>query len=305
MKNHTTSDKYFKYLTMWLSLLTLVLFAGICMALLLKSYPSIRQFGWHFLVGHEWDPVNQQFSGFAAIVGTIISSVIALIIAVPLSFLIAIFIAEAAPIWLKSPLAVTVELMAGIPSIIYGMWGLFILSPIMANYIQPLMIKLFHPIPLLNQLFQQPALGFGVFTAGLTLAIMIIPLISSVTRDLLNAEPNNIREAAYALGATRWEVVKVVLFPHIKIGLLGAVILGLGRALGETMAVTFVIGNSHQLSKSLFMPGTTIASTIANEFTEATGKLYTGALMELALILFVITLVTLVVARVLLSRSKS
>jgi phosphate transport system permease protein len=299
------SDKVFISLTRWFGIALIVIIAGILLSLVIISWPSIQKFGLPFLWSTDWNPVTGQFGALVEIAGTIATSLIAIIIAVPLSFGIAILIIEILPPKPALIIARTVELMAGIPSIIYGMWGLFVLAPFLAAHIQPWLISHCAHIPVLNYLFGGLPIGFGIFTAGLILAIMIIPLISSVMRDVLASVPELLREAAYGVGATRWEVVTHVLLPYTRSGMLGGVILGLGRALGETMAVTFVVGNSHKLFTGLFMPGSTISATIANEFAEATGKLYPAALMELGLILFIITFIVLALSRRLLRKVKS
>jgi phosphate transport system permease protein len=299
------ADWLFQHVTQWLGVGLILLIIAILITLVWASWPSIHTFGWHFLWSAQWDPAHDQFGGLVAIIGTLITAIIGVIIAVPLSFGIAVLIVEILPPKIGLVVARLVELMAGIPSIIYGMWGLFTLAPFLAKHVQPWLILHCQHIPVLNYIFGGMPIGFGVFTAGIILAIMIIPLISSVMRDVLASVPNLLREAAYGVGATRWEVVWKILLHYTRAGLLGGVILGLGRALGETMAVTFVVGNSHQLFASLFMPGTTISATIANEFSEATGKLYPAALMELGLILFVITFVVLALSRSLLKRGKA
>lgn len=297
-------DNVFIGTTRWLGIALVVLLFAILISLIVLSWSSIREFGVHFLWSLDWDPAKQKFGAMVAIIGTLVTSIIAIIIAVPLSFGIAILITEILPAKLGSTLARIVELMAGIPSIIYGMWGLFALAPFLAKYVQPWLIAHTKGIPVLNFLFGGEAIGFGVFTAGLILAIMIIPLISSVMRDVLATTPVLLKEAAYGIGMTRVEIVRHILLPYTRAGMLGGVILGLGRALGETMAVTFVVGNSHRLFTALFMPGTTISASIANEFTEATGRLYPSSLMQLGLILFVITFVVLTISRKFLHSAK-
>lgn len=270
-----------------------------------QAWPSISKFGPAFIWSTAWNPVAGDFGAWPAIVGTLVTSMIAMVIAVPISFGMAVFIAEIAPSRVGAVLARLIELMAGIPSIIFGMWGLFVLAPFLAKHIQPPIIETFMGVPLLGVIFGPPPIGIGVFTAGLILALMVLPLITAVMRDVFDSIPTVTREAAYGIGCTRWEVVSLVLLPAGRIGLLGGVILGLGRALGETMAVTFVIGNAHHLAPSLFMPGTTISATIANEFTEATGTLYPAALMELGVILFAITIVVLILSRLMLRTSST
>jgi len=297
-------DNLFVGTTKTFALLVFFLVFAIVASLIKSSYPSFEAFGFKFFTTDIWDPVAEQFSSLAAMSGTLLTALIALVVGVPLSFGIAIFISEIAPTWLKRPLSITIELMAGIPSIIYGMWGLFILAPLMAKYVQPFLHSTVGTIPIIGHLFSGPMTGIGLFTAGLILAVMVIPLIAAVMQDLLTTVPTVIREAAYGTGATRWEVIWHVVVPYIRTGLFGSVILGFGRALGETMAVTFVIGNAHKLTTALFSPGTSISAVIANEFAEATGALYPAALLELGLILFFITFIVLAFARLLLYRYK-
>ena len=304
-KNTFNGDRLFAKLTQYAGVGLILLVFAVLISLLILSFPSIRQFGLHFLYSTAWDPVKQQFGALVDIIGTLTTSLIAVLIAVPLSFGIAILTVEILPSIPAIILARLIEIMASIPSIIYGMWGLFSLAPFLAKHIQPWLIAHSQPIPILNFIFGGMPIGFGIFTAGIILAIMIIPLISSVMRDVLASVPSLLKEAAYSTGATRWEVIKYILLPYTRAGLLGGIILGLGRALGETMAVTFVVGNSHKLFTALLMPGTTISATIANEFTESTGKLYPAALMELGLILFMITFIILAISRSLLHRAKT
>ncbi len=304
-KSRFNGDEIFAKLTRYSAIGLIILIFGILISLIILSLPSIHAFGLRFLYSTAWDPVKEHFGGLVEIIGTLVTALIAIIIAVPLSFGIALLIIEVLPTAVATVIARVVELMAGIPSIIYGMWGLFCLAPFLAKHVQPWLITHTQHIPILNFIFGGIPIGFGIFTAGIILAIMIIPLISSVMRDVLSSVPELLKEAAYGVGATRWEVVKHILIPYTRAGMLGGIILGLGRALGETMAVTFVVGNSHKLFTALFMPGTTISSTIANEFTEATGTLYPSALMELGLILFVITFIVLAISRRLLHNAKT
>ena len=264
--------------------------------------PSIRAFGWSFLWSDDWDPVRDQYGALIPIYGTLVSSLVALAIALPISFGIAIFLTEMAPVWLKRPMGTAIELLAAIPSIIYGMWGLFSFAPAFSHTVQPFLIQTLGAIPLVGKLFQGPPLGIGLLTAGVILAIMVIPFISSVMRDVFELVPVVLKESAYGLGATTWEVVWKVVLPYTRAGVVGGVMLGLGRALGETMAVTFVIGNTQHLSPSLLAPGNSIASSLANEFAEAVGDLYTSALIELGLLLFVITTIVLAIAKLMLLR---
>jgi phosphate transport system permease protein len=272
------------------------------------SWLAISTFGASFLTTQTWNPATDVFGAAAPIYGTLLTSAIALLIAVPVGLGISIFLTELCPAWLARPIAIAIELLAGIPSIIYGIWGLFVLAPFLQKYFQPGVIWLFHnkywDVPLLDKLFAGPPYGIGVFTAAIILSIMILPFISSVTRDVFETVPPVLKEAAYGLGCTTWEVVRRVVVPHTRAGVIGAIMLALGRALGETMAVTFVIGNAHRISASILAPGTTISATIANEFTEATGDLYTSSLIALGLILFIVTFIVLALARWMLHRME-
>jgi phosphate transport system permease protein len=254
------------------------------------SLPSLKAFGLDFLVSADWNPVSQHFGALTPILGTCATMIIAMIIAVPMSLCIAWFLTELCPGYLQQTARVFIELLAGIPSIIYGMWGLFVLAPIFSDYVQPWMIERLSPIAVIGPFFQGPPLGIGIITAGVVLSIMIIPFMSSVMRDAFAIVPDLLKESAYAVGATRSEIARNIIFPYCRTSIFGGIILGLGRAIGETMAVAFVIGNSHQLSRSLFMPGSSITSVLANEFSEATGPLYISSLNELGLILLIITL---------------
>ncbi|MAL01420.1 phosphate ABC transporter permease subunit PstC [Neopusillimonas maritima] len=294
-------DLLFKNLTRTFAFLVFILLAAIMVSLIYGSRQSISEYGFSFLWTNDWNPVEDSYGALVPIVGTLLTSVIALIIAVPISFGIAMFLTELAPNWLKRPLGTAIEMLAAIPSIIYGMWGLFVFVPIFQSYVQPGLIAFFEPIPVLGQLFAGPPFGIGVFTAGLILSIMIIPFISAVMRDVFELVPPLLKESAYGLGGTTWEVVWKVILPYTKHGVVGGIMLGLGRALGETMAVTFVIGNSFNLPESLFAPSNSIASALANEFNEA-GGMQKSALLELGLILFLITTVVLAFSKLLLSR---
>jgi len=296
------ADSFFRGITRLAALLVLALMAGILLVLLVQAWPALHRFGWHFFTGTVWDPVTNQFSALASIYGTLITSLIAMIIAVPVSFGIALFITELAPAWLRRPVSTAIELLAAIPSIIYGMWGLFVFAPLFSEYAQPWITDHIGNWPLVGVLFQGPPMGIGIFTAGLILAIMVIPFISAVMRDVFDLVPTVLKESAYGVGCTTWEVVWNVVLPYTRVGVVGGIMLGLGRALGETMAVTFIIGNSHDINRSLFMPGNTISSTLANEFTEAVGPIYTSSLIALGLILFFITFVVLGLAKLLLLR---
>ena len=264
--------------------------------------PALHEFGLSFLYEERWNPVTEKFGAFAAIYGTLVTSFIAMVIAVPLGLLIALFLTELCPMWLRRPIGIAIELLAGIPSIIYGIWGLFVFAPFLQRFVQPFLIDTFEHVPVLSTLFEGPPYGIGTLTAGLILAIMVLPFITSISRDVFEAVPPVLKEAAYGVGCTTWEVVRYVVLPYARVGVIGGVMLGLGRALGETMAVTFVIGNAHRVSASILAPGTTISATIANEFTEAVGDLYTSSLIALGLILFVITFIVLALARYLLLR---
>ncbi len=297
MKRHNLLDILFRNVTRLSAFAVLVLLVAIIVSLIIGSLPSIKAFGFQFLTSAEWDPVTEEFGALVPIVGTLVTSAIALLIAIPVSFGIALFLTELSPRWLRRPLGIAIELLAGIPSIIYGMWGLFVFAPLFADHVQPWLIEKLGPLPILGPLFQGIPMGIGVLTAGIILAIMVIPFIASVMRDVFEVVPTLLKESAYGLGATTWEVMWHVVLPYTKIGVAGGIMLGLGRALGETMAVTFVIGNAHQLSASLLMPGNSISSALANEFNEAVGKLYTSALVELGLILFLITFIVLSLAR--------
>ncbi len=265
--------------------------------------PACSAFGFDFLTTQSWNPVTEKFGALAPIYGTLVTSLIAMLIAVPVGLMIAFFLTELCPIWLRRPIAIAIELLAGIPSIIYGIWGLFVFAPFLQQYVQPFLISRVrqHPDPVLG-LFAGPPYGIGMLTAGLILAIMVLPFITSISRDVFEAVPPVLKEAAYGIGCTTWEVFRKVVLPYTRVGVIGGVMLGLGRALGETMAVTFVIGNAHKISASILAPGTTISATIANEFTEAVGDLYTSSLIALGLILFVITFIVLASARLMLVR---
>ena len=293
-------DAAFRWATQAFAFLVLALFAGILIALVIGAWPALKHYGAGFLTSAEWNPVTQVFGAGVPIVGTLTTSLIALLIAIPVSFGIALFLTELSPVWLRRPLGTAIELLAAIPSIIYGMWGLFVFAPVFARHVQPPLISTFGELPVIGRFFEGPAMGIGILTAGIILAIMIIPFIASVMRDVFEVVPGVLKESAYALGSTTWEVVWHVVLPYTKVGVMGGVMLGLGRALGETMAVTFVIGNAHRLSASLMAPGNSIASALANEFTEAVGDLYLSALIELGLILFGITFLVLTVSKLML-----
>ncbi len=295
-------DAAFRHLTRAAAVGVLLLLSSVIVALIDGSIPAFRAFGLGFLATERWNPVTEQFGALAPIYGTLITSFIAMLIAVPVGLMIAFFLTELCPQWLRRPIGIAVELLAGIPSIIYGIWGLFVFAPFLQATLQPLLIKTLGNVPVIAPLFSGPPYGIGVLTASLILAVMVLPFVTSISRDVFDAVPPVLKEAAYGIGCTTWEVVRYVVLPYARIGVIGGVMLGLGRALGETMAVTFVIGNAHRVSASLLAPGTTISATIANEFTEAVGDLYTSSLIALGLILFVITFIVLAVARYMLLR---
>jgi len=296
------ADAAFRYLTQFFALVVFSLLAAILLSLVYGSSLTLSRFGVGFLFSSDWDPVQEQFGALVPIFGTLVTSLMAMLIGVPVSFGIAIFLTELAPVSLKRPIGTAIELLAAIPSIIYGMWGLFVLVPLLQTYVQPLIIGTAGRLPLVGALFEGPPIGIGMFTAGLILSIMVIPFISSVMRDVFELVPDILKESAYAQGATTWEVMWHVVLPYAKVGVIGGIMLGLGRALGETMAVTFVIGNAHRLAASLMAPGNSIASALANEFTEAVGDVYYSALIELGLILFFITTIVIGLAKLLLLR---
>jgi len=299
--NNALMDQLFKNLTRLFAFLVFVLLAAIMVSLIYGSRESLGTYGLSFLWTNDWDPVKQNFGAVVPIMGTLLTSFIALIIAVPVSFGIAIFLTELSPAWLRRPLGTAIEMLAAIPSIIYGMWGLFVFVPVFQQYVQPLMIASLGNIPGIGFMFAGPPFGIGVFTAGLILSIMIIPFIAAVMRDVFELVPPMLKESAYGLGSTTWEVMWRVVLPFTRSGVIGGIMLGLGRALGETMAVTFVIGNAFRSPDSLFSPGNSIASALANEFNEA-GGLQKSALLELGLILFLITTIVLAFSKVLLLR---
>jgi len=295
-------DLLFRRSTEFFALCVLLLLGGVIVSLIIGAWPALSTFGLGFVVSEVWNPVTDKFGAWGPIYGTIVTSIIAMILGVPVSFGIAMFITELCPAVLKRPLGIAIELLAGIPSIIYGIWGLFVLAPVLQETVQPFLINTIGQAPLIGGLFAGPPYGIGTFTAGIILAIMVLPFITSITRDVFETVPPMLKESAYGLGSTTWEVMWKVVLPYTRVGVIGAVMLGLGRALGETMAVTFVIGNAHRVAKSLLAPGTTISATIANEFTEAVGDLYTSSLIALGLILFVITFIILAGAKIMLMR---
>lgn len=296
------ADWLFREATRVSAISILVIIGYLIFSLSQGAAPALSKFGWSFLVSSDWNPVTNKFGALVPVYGTLLTSLIALLIAVPISFGIALFLTELSPSYLKGPLGTAIELLAAIPSIIYGMWGLFVFAPFFAQYLEPWMIDRLGSLPVIGELFQGAPMGIGMLTAGFVLAIMIIPFISSVMRDVFDLVPTMVKESAYGLGATTWEVAWYVILPYSKVGVVGGTMLGLGRALGETMAVTFVIGNSHKLAASLLYPGNSISSALANEFTEAVGEIYTSSLIALGLILFVITFIVLAFAKFLLLR---
>jgi phosphate transport system permease protein len=300
LRNNALMDALFRNLTRFFAFSVFSLLAAIMVSLAYGSALSITKFGLPFLWDAEWNPVTDEFGALVPIVGTLVTSCIALSVAIPVSFGIAIFLTELSPVWLRRPLGTAIEMLAAIPSIIYGMWGLFIFAPIFQQYAQPFLAHTLGEVPALGVLFSGPPMGIGMLAASVILAVMVIPFITAVMRDVFELVPPMLKESSYALGSTTWEVVWRVVLPYTRVGVIGGVMLGLGRALGETMAVTFVIGNAHQLSKSLFAPGNSIASALANEFTEAVGDVYTSALVELGLILFLITTIVLALSKLLL-----
>ena len=304
-KQQRVVDRVFKYTIQFFALSVLLTLLGIIASLIFNAAPALSKFGFGFFTTVEWDVVNGEFGGLIAIYGTIITSVIALIIAVPLSFGIAVFLTEMCPSILRRPLGTAIEILAAVPSIIYGMFGLFIFAPIFAQYIQPTLAGTLGQIPGFGILFSGAFNGIGILCAGLILAMMILPFIASVMRDVFEIVPPVLKESAYGIGCTTWEVVRNVVLPYTKTGVIGGIMLGLGRALGETMAVTFVIGNAHKLSASLFAPGNSIASTLANEFGEAEVGAHYSSLFALGLALFVITFIVLTLAKFMLMRMEA
>ena len=297
-----TSDLVFHGLTRAAAITVLVLLSGVILALIIGSAPALSTFGFSFFTTESWNPVTEKFGALAPIYGTLVTSAIAMLIAVPVGLMVAFFLTELCPPILRRPIAIAIELLAGIPSIIYGIWGLFVFAPFLQKYIQPFLIDAFANVPVLNSLFEGPPYGIGMLTAGLILAIMVLPFVTAISRDVFDAVPPVLKEAAYGVGCTTWEVFGHVILPYTRVGVIGGCMLGLGRALGETMAVTFVIGNAHKVAASILAPGTTISASIANEFTEAVGDLYTASLIALGLILFVITFIVLACARYMLLR---
>jgi phosphate transport system permease protein len=295
-------DVAFERTTLFFALLVLALLGGILISLGVAASPALEKFGVGFFFTNVWNPVKGLFGGLAPIYGTLVTSAIALVIGVPVSFGIALFLTEICPVVLKRPLGTAIELLAAIPSIIYGIWGLFVFAPLFGDYVQPLLTETLGRVPVLGALFQGAPSGIGVLTAGFILSVMIIPFIASVMRDVFEIVPPVLKESAYGLGATTWEVVWNVVLPYTKIGVIGGIMLGLGRALGETMAVTFVIGNAYRISAALFDPGNSIASALANEFNEAADPVHRASLIALGLVLFVLTFIVLACSRLLIAQ---
>ncbi len=304
LKRLRVTDTIFHNLTRAAAIAVLVLLSGVIISLVIGAAPAFSTFGFSFFHTGTWNPVTEKFGALAPIYGTLVTSAIAMLIAVPVGLMIAFFLTELCPGFLRRPIGIAIELLAGIPSIIYGIWGLFVFAPFLQRYVQPFLIDTFENVPLLSSLFEGPPYGIGMLTAGLILAIMVLPFVTSISRDVFDAVPPVLKEAAYGVGCTTWEVFRYVILPYTRVGVIGGFMLGLGRALGETMAVTFVIGNAHKVSASILAPGTTISASIANEFTEAVGDLYTSSLVALGLILFIITFVVLSMARYMLLRLK-
>ena len=300
--HQATGDRAFRLLVGACAALVALALLGAALSMAWGGREAFATFGWKFLVSTDWDAVNHQFGALVPIIGTLVTASIAMLLAVPVSFGIALFLTEVAPAWLRAPVASAIELLAGIPSIIYGMWGLFVFAPFMAAHIDPWIDAHLGALPVVGMFFSGPPLGLGMLTAGVVLAIMVIPFVSSVMREVFLTVPKRLKESAYALGATTWEVAWNIVLPYTRQAVIGGVFLGLGRALGETMAVTFVLGNAHELTASLLMPGNSIAATIANEFTEADSELYRSSLIALGFLLFVVTFVVLVIARLMLRR---
>lgn len=295
-------ERLFRGTTLAMALLVLALLGGVAVSLIHGASPAFAHFKFAFLTRQVWNPVTDQYGALGAIYGTVITSAIAMVFALPISFGIAIFLTQLAPAWLKRPVGIAIELLAAVPSIIFGVWGLFVFAPLLQQYVQPWIIDALGPIPGIGVLFQGAPFGIGVLTAGIVLAVMIIPFISAVMRDVFETVPDVLKESGYGLGATTWEVIWQVVVPYSRTGMVGGIMLGLGRALGETMAVTFVIGNAHEIATSLLAPGTTISATIANEFTEATTPLYRSSLIALGALLFLITFSVIAAARFMLMR---
>ena len=296
-------DRLFHHTTQLFALVVLAALVGILVSLSLEAWPSLKAFGPAFLWTNVWSVPDDQYGALAAIYGTVVTSVLALLFAVPVSFGIALFLTETCPVWLRRPLGTAIELLAGIPSIVYGIWGLFVFAPLFADYVQPPLQALLGEVPVIGGWFSGPPIGVGILTASIVLSMMVIPFIASVMRDVFETVPHVLKESAYGVGCTTWEVTRNIVLPYTRVGVIGGIMLGLGRALGETMAVTFVIGNANRINGSLFAPGTSIAATLANEFGEADPGLHIASLFALGLVLFIITFVVLAISRWLISRS--
>ena len=301
-KGSAGADRTFELITAGAACLVLILLGAIAFSMAWGGRLAFATFGWRFITSSDWDAVNGHFGALVPIYGTLVTSAIALIIAIPVSIGIALFLTDIAPRWTRAPIAIAIELLAAIPSIIYGMWGLFMFAPFMAAHVEPWLANHLGNAPIIGPLFAGPPIGIGMLTAGIVLGIMVIPFIAAVAREVFNAVPAPLRESAVALGSTRWEILSKVTLPYTRSAVIGAIFLGLGRALGETMAVTFVLGNAHDLSPSLLMPSNSIAAAIANEFTEADTDLYRSSLIALGFLLFVVTLIVLSIAKLLLLR---
>jgi phosphate transport system permease protein len=299
-RTQNLGDRLFRLTATGFAILVLVILAGVIVALVQGALPALSKFGFSFVTTEEWNPVTDEFGALAPIYGTLVTSAIAMLVGIPVAFGIALFITELCPVWLKRPLGVMIELLAAIPSIIYGIWGLFVFAPFLQRTVQPLIVDTLGNVPGIGYLFAGPPLGIGILTAGLILAIMVLPFISAVMRDVFETVPAMLKESAYGIGATTWEVMRHVVLPYTRVGVVGGIMLGLGRALGETMAVTFVIGNAHEITGSLLAPGTTISAALANEFTEAVGDIYLSSLIALGFILFLITFAVLAIAKAML-----
>jgi phosphate transport system permease protein len=301
-KRKRLADVLFRGTTRVFAIGVLLILGAVMVSLLVGGMPAFKAFGFGFLFSNVWNPVKQIFGGAPAIYGTLVTSLIAMIIGVPLALGVAMFLTELCPPLLRRPIGILIELLAAIPSIIYGIWGLFVLAPFLQMHVQPFLKSVFGDLPVIGTLFTGPPLGLGMMTAGFILAVMVLPFIAAVTRDVFLTVPPILRESAYGIGCTTAEVVRDIVLPYTRVGVVGGIMLGLGRALGETMAVTFVIGNAHRISASLLAPGTTISATLANEFSEAVGELYTSSLILLGFILFIITFAVLAAAKLLLLR---
>ena len=302
VKTFKLQDRLFQLVTLLFALIVLASLAGILVSLAIEAMPALKQFGPGFLWTEIWSVPDDEYGALISTYGTVVTSMIALIIAVPVSFGIALFLTETCPVWLRRPLGTAIELLAGVPSIIYGIWGLFIFAPLFATHIQPPLQALLGDVPIIGGWFAGPPIGVGILTAGIVLSLMVIPFVASVMRDVFETVPPVLKESAYGVGCTTWEVVWNIVLPYTRVGVIGGIMLGLGRALGETMAVTFVIGNANRITGSLFSPGTSIASTLANEFGEADPGLHISSLFALGLVLFVITFIVLGISRWLIQR---